>query len=290
MYLTSLNAFVVAETLVSKGANVNALDSNDQNVLFYLLDLTAYDMQRFLALFLKHEIDLNQKSICGKYFLNSVIEKQAFEIVQLVLDSLDASTKNGKTTLGIFYKTEDEKTRILLKEKLGSKHFKYFDNKFLKKSRKLGSSVNSDLSTSLLQIKFSGTPVLLCEKLSFNSLKIAKTEIHKVISPGIHFFRGEGEECQSEETPGIKLATHKTNLKIIPRMTGWLEDQSGEPKVQGWLDDQIVEMPIFEFKTVDCIQAKPESKPELNVRTHYLSENKQEILAEFHVREIENVF
>ena len=170
MHLASFNAFAAAEILVSKGANVNALDSNDQNVLFYLLDLPVFDMLRFLSLFLKHEIDLNQKSVFGKYFLRSVIEKQAFEIVRLVLDSLDASTKNGKTTLGILYKTEEQKTGIMLKEKLGSKHFKYIYNKFLKKSKKFGSSANSDLSSSLSQIKFTGTPLLLSKKLSFKIL------------------------------------------------------------------------------------------------------------------------
>jgi len=289
MHLTTLNAFVAAETLICKGASVNELDSKEQNVLFYLLGSSSNDILIFLSLFLKHEVDLNQKSNCGKYFLANVVEKQLFEVIRFVVDSLDASTKNGKATLGILIKTEEEKTRSMLKEKLGSKHFKYFDNKFLKKSKKLGSSVNSDLSSSLSQIKFTGTPQLGCKQRSCNSHKITKAETPKIGISDSAFFHGEIEDSKSAQTPDSKPANHKSNLGGLSRVTGWLEDQCDEAKINGWLDDQLVAMPSFEFKTVECIHAQPETRLAFQIQTSKQSESQQESAVELNIHEVEEV-
>ena len=58
----------------------------------------------------------------------------------------------------MFLQTENPNTRALLKVKLGSKHFKYFDNKFKKKAKKGNNSITSDFNSSVSLIKQVLTP------------------------------------------------------------------------------------------------------------------------------------
>jgi hypothetical protein len=229
MYLTSNGALQATRIMLENGADPNILDKEGKNSIYYVLGQEESAILSFIDLFWAYKIDLLQKPSIGKNFIECIIELNYFTATKEIIQLIDASKKEDRNIIGIIIKTEEEKSRALLKQKLGSKNFKYFDNKFRKKKRKSESSFFSDKDSSHSLLKFASNCKADTKKDSHQSLFVEKDEIvnKPLISP---FFL--------------------SNEVIVPRA------KSGENEIDcnGWLDDKCSGLLKFEFKTLECIK------------------------------------
>lgn len=253
MYLTSNGAQHAARVLLQNGADPNILDNEGKNSIYYVLSHEESKILGFVELFWEYKIEFQQKPIIGKNFIESIIESNYLTVTKTIIELIDASRKEDRNIIGIIIKTEEEKSRALLKHKLGSKNFKYFDNKFRKKKKKSESSLYSEQDSSHSLLKFTSNYKPEHKKGSYQSLFVDK------------------DECQNK--PKVN-PFYLSNEVIVPR------SKSGEKEIDcnGWLDDKYSGLLNFEFKTLDCINTKQSpaiEQPELRLPP-VLTDNQEE--------------
>lgn len=248
MHLTSKGAIDLVTFFLEKGFDLNSVDFEDKNAIFYVLDLEAGLIEQFVDLFVSYKINLIQKPSSGKSFIELLIEKNHFSIVKSIVIAIDASKKEDRNLIGTILKTKENQSRLFLKEKLGSKNFKYFDNKFLKKSRKSESSGKSETDSFLSQLKFNSNQKDLCKKETTHSMQAERSAEHlKKIS------------CFLAENEIVLNGTKNSAVK--------------EMSQNGWLEDKFSGVLKFEFKTIDCIKGEKETPKKSDETENKIIEN-----------------
>lgn len=203
---------------------------------------------------------MNVRDSAGASFVDLAVAKGFRLTVQRVIRLLDASTKEGKNTIGVVIKTDDLEARQLLKETLGSKHFKYFDNKFRKKSKKSNSSVTSGLSAanSLLSVGIGRVgEKKAADAMSNTSQSLVNRRVSQPFCRSLSHFDDEGKkEARSEAMSGSNTKprrhTESAGAHGLKARGGWGLDVAPLPSRKGWLDEADDDQDNdFTFRTVD---------------------------------------
>lgn len=245
--------------LLLSGEDPNAVDASGKTALFYAVASQHPDAHLLIVELIKHGCLMNTKDETGFTFIDYAAAKNASKILDMVIDLIDASQKEGKNTIGLLIRIDDPNVRTMLKTKLGSKHFKYFDNKFRKKSKKTLSSGASNMSScnSIGGLKFGekdcttkcqGNTGKAAEKRrndksNGNSIEpFSLREANEIRSQGV----GEKRQRGSHLSHWHKDETDYDDLpkpKAGQNHKGWLND-----------DDADSEDAKLNFKTMDLIR------------------------------------
>lgn len=249
------------ESLLAAGANPNDTDPSGKSAFFYAVSGHSKNPTFLVDLLAEAGGSLNTRCASGQSFVDLALQLGKREVIDCAIRLIDASTKEGKNTIGVLIRTDDEEVRTKLRESLGSKHFKYFDNKFRKKLKKGGGSLQSAAS-------------------SCKSLSLAKLNLKKDVERASELSHGKAGQRQS----GPKVATQavedwlsrdhnshylsESNSKVrgltdFTDEKGWgrlMTSNEGvtSPENKGWLDDDLEEdnEGVFTFKTVDQLKRK----------------------------------
>jgi hypothetical protein len=250
------------ESLLAAGSNPNDTDPAGKSAFFYIVSGASPNPNRLVELLAVAGGSLNTRSVAGQSFVDVALQLGKHEVIDCVIRLIDASTKEGKNTIGMLIRTDNEEVRAKLRESLGSKHFKYFDNKFRKKLKKAAGSMQSLTS-------------------SCKSLSLAKLTLRKDVERGSELSLGKADKRNSG-FKGISVnaiddwlsrdhASHylsESNSKIRGKTDftdekGWgrlMTSNEGvaSPENKGWLDDDLEdnEVGVFTFKTVDQLKRK----------------------------------
>lgn len=259
--------------LLGEGADPNVIDQNGRTALFYLISGAQDDPSQLVELLVTHKANMNVRDSTGASFVDVAVGRGFRQSVQKVVRLLDASTKEGKNTIGVVIKTDDLEARQLLKETLGSKHFKYFDNKFRKKSKKSNSSLTSGLSVAN-SLKSVGVgkrkEKKVPEVLSETSQKAGERRVSQPFGRSLSNFDEEGKkearsQAMNESKTKPRRHPESAGVKGPKAWSGWCLDVAPMPSKKGWLDEDDDQLGNdFTFRTVDHLkQSAPDQRDSL---------------------------
>lgn len=249
------------EAILVSGEDPNAADSAGKTALFFAAVSGAGGAHSLVAQLVRHGANMNAKDANGNTFIDYAAANGSKEVVQAAVETLDASTKEGKNTIGVLIRTDDPEVRFLLKEKLGSKHFKYFDNKFRKKSKRGNSSATSGASScKSISLARMGEKDFAC-RTSEQTIKKGDRRKGDVTGGSVDPFGGLGERAESnsfamsESQTKVRRGQNWLGLEDEPEETPRVADFDLKVTKKGWLDDDLAEEDVkFTFKTVDLIR------------------------------------
>lgn len=243
------------------GANPNDTDPLGMSAFFYAVSGASSDPSSLIELLAGAGGSLNTRTPAGQSFVDLALQLGKREVIDCVIRLIDASTKEGKNTIGVLIRTDDEEVRAKLRESLGSKHFKYFDNKFRKKLKKGGSmhsltSSCKSLSLAKLNLKKDADrgSELSLGKTDKRHSGLKATPVH---GPEDWLSRDHGSHYLSHSNSKVRGLTDFTDEKGWARlMTS--NEAVPSPENKGWLDDDPDDQDegVFTFKTVDQLKRK----------------------------------
>jgi hypothetical protein len=224
MYFARIASLSDIALLITHGCNVHVLDSQQRNVLFYIVDRSETDIIDALLLFMNSHVNLHQRSSSNQNFLQIMLHKQHYAVIQRVVDVCDPSTKNDRLIIGTLLTAKDDRARAILKAKLGGKNFKYFDNKYCRKPRKNSTSMLSQSSTS-------------------NSLVALNLERQKKKNLSVNSLVADERRCTPRKAIGSAVSAANAQLT----------SSNDKAKAAGWLGADFKAVQELRFKTLDCL-------------------------------------
>lgn len=249
-----------ATRLLLSGEDPNAIDSSGKTALFHAVASEHSNAHLLITELIQHGALMNTKDNSGFTFIDHAAARNATQVLHSAVDAIDAATKEGKNTIGLLIRIDDPGVRAMLKEKLGSKHFKYFDNKFRKKSKKTHSSAASNKSScnSFAGLKFGEKEsTIKANDHTGNAVEKRKNGSGKgdLIEP---FSLREANEIRSQG-----VGDKKARGKPLSHWLGEATHCDDLPKAnacknhRGWLDDEVDSQDAkLNFKTMDLIRTK----------------------------------
>lgn len=256
--------------LLAKGVNPNATDNSGKTAFFYAVNSSSVHFNQLITQLTVSGGNMNTRCDNGQSFIDFALQLGKRQVIDCVINLIDASSKEGKNTIGLLIRIDDEEIRAKLRENLGSKHFKYFDNKFRKKLKKGCNSVKSMTSSckslSLAKISLKRDLIEPKSELSLGRVDKKRVNANKIGSNYVDDWLS-GEKASYYLSESNSKARRKTE---VTEDKGWggLVTTSGQgiasPGNKGWLDDEQDGEGdgVFTFKTTE--QLKRKGKAEKN--------------------------